>query len=76
MSSIDDLDWIPSRTETIPAGAPGRTLWVKLGWAAFAWTWHDESQVWAAPTWTPGSESESVAPGAKRGDMSWAWGNV
>ncbi len=74
MTSIDDLDWTPSRREPIPDGVPGRTLWVKLGWAAFPWVWHAEGQLWGPADWTPGSRAETVTPGAKRGDMSWAWG--
>ena len=74
MTSIDDLDWTPSRREPIPDGVPGRTLWVKLGWAAFPWVWHAEGQLWGPADWTPNSRAETVTPGATRGDMSWAWG--
>lgn len=75
MTSIDDLDWTPSKQHPIPAGEPGRTLWVKLGWAAFPWTWHAEGGVWGPASWAPGSDAETVAPGATRRDMSWAWGD-
>lgn len=72
MSSIDDLDWIRSRTEPIPAGAPGEILWVKLGWAAYEWVWHADAGLWGPGTWREGSGAETVHPGATRGDMSWA----
>lgn len=74
MTSIDDLPWTSSRSEPIPEGAPGETLWVKLGWAAFQWTWHADAGLWGPADWTPGSDAETVAPGAKRGDMSWSRG--
>jgi hypothetical protein len=74
MPSIDDLAWIPSRREPIPPGDPERALWVKLGWAAFRWVWHPEPGLWGPEGWVAGSNSETVAPGARRGDMAWAWG--
>jgi len=72
MTSIDDLNWTLSKSEPIPEGRPGETLWVKLGWAAFEWVWHAEHGLWGPPHWSPGSEAETVSPGATRGDMSWA----
>ncbi|MCO4772014.1 MAG: hypothetical protein KDA24_18425 [Deltaproteobacteria bacterium] len=72
MTSIDDLDWTPSRRSPIPDGEAGRTLWVKLGWAAFPWTWHADAGVWGPDPLT--ADAETVTPGSKRGDMSWAWG--
>jgi hypothetical protein len=72
MPSIDDLDWIESRTEVIPTGAPGETLWVQLGWAAYEWVWHDAAGLWGPDNWRDGSNAETVRPGDSRGDMSWA----
>jgi len=72
VASLDDLEWIKSRVEPIPQGAPGETLWVKLGWAAFEWVWHADPGLWGPAGWQPGSGAETVEPGARRGDMSWA----
>ncbi len=72
MATLDDLDWIPTRREAIPAGAAGNTLWVKLGWAAYEWVWHSEAELWGPSNWRQGSEAETVSPGDARGDMSWA----
>lgn len=75
MIDLDSLDWIPSTSEPIPEGAPGRTLWVKLGWATFGWRWHTEGACWGPQQWKPGAELETAQPGAKRRDMEWAWGD-
>ena len=72
MSALDRLTWSRSKDQPIPEGSPGDRLWVKLGWASFQWAWHPEHGVWAADGWQPGRDMESVAPGASRGDMSWA----
>ena len=72
MTSIDALQWVASRQEPIPDGGDGQILWVKLGWAAYEWVWHADPGLWGPAGWQPGSEAETVAPGARRGDMSWA----
>jgi hypothetical protein len=72
MGALTKLTWTHTREASIPGGAPGETLWVKLGWASFRWRWHAEPGVWAAEGWAPDRDMEAAKPGDQRRDMSWA----